>query len=157
MLYLLRWKKFRGTPTALSNLFDDLIGKFIQIFRRRCAFSYRLDISLPSYFQLSPRLSALGRISRSPRGPSLREEEKGINFSRRFPTNVSYNCEFTFHREELARLYFKTACIGQMYSKSGNARDHECCWHDATRRGVESRRALSLRHLARPPIHALCI
>lgn len=89
MLYLLRWKKFRGTPTTLSNLFDDLIGKFIQIFRRRCAFSYRLDISLPSYFQLSPRLSALGRISRSPRGPSLRGEEKGINFSRRFPTNVS--------------------------------------------------------------------
>lgn len=125
-----------GTATALSNLFDNLIGKFIQIFRRRCAFSYRFDISLvPSYSQLY-----LERILR-PRGSS--EGDK-------FLEEISYNCKFTvpFERRD---CILKRACIRR-------ARDRGCCWqHDATRRGVESRRTLSLRHLAYPCIMHLML
>lgn len=91
----------RGTPTTLSNLFDNLIGKFIQIFRRRCTFSYRFDdISslsrVPSYFQFYPTSSILEFFDSN---IFQRGGEKGINFSRKFPANISYNCKFTSHRE----------------------------------------------------------
>lgn len=137
--FFIGWKKFHRAvvrTTALSNLFDNLIGKFIQIFRRRCAFSYRFDISLvPSYSQLY-----LERILR-PRGSS--EGDK-------FLEEISYNCKFTvpFERRD---CILKRACIRR-------ARDRGCCWqHDATRRGVESRRTLSLRHLAYPCIMHLML
>lgn len=149
-----RWFQ-RGLPSSSSSSSSDGRSFTARWYGNRVVqFIRQSDREVYSNFPASLRIFiSLRHLSRPVIFPTLSRANSStsrIVEGDKFLEEISYNCKFTvpFERRD---CILKRACIRR-------ARDRGCCWqHDATRRGVESRRTLSLRHLAYPCIMHLML